>query len=119
MNCPHCATPNATSPTCRLCCLPTDAPASDTPMPGLITNEQVLGDTRIPEEPAPAVAPSARCRRCGADAGPGRFCERCGMALWPVGTETAPAEAPALRCLACGVPNDPRRPLCVACGQRL
>jgi hypothetical protein len=138
--CPHCATPAPTTPICRSCGLPVEAPPQIEPLPGveptryapqaaavsrldgLETTEEVLGDTSIPEveaKPAPTKPAPAPCRRCGAPAGAGRVCERCGMALAPVGREAKAEEPVTVRCRACGVPNPAEREVCCACGMRL
>jgi rRNA maturation endonuclease Nob1 len=84
-------------------------------MPGLITNEEVLGDTRIPEEPP--VHPS-RCPRCRVEVGEAHFCPRCGFAV-VVARGRAVGDLPQVRCLECGVPNPTERERCMACGKRM
>lgn len=90
---------------------------SPEPLAGLERTTDVQGDVGIPagdDEPAtPGV-----CRRCGAGAGSGRFCDRCGFRLVPSGRVGLDDE-PDLRCLSCGTLNRPGAPVCAACGQRM
>jgi hypothetical protein len=84
------------------------------PMPGLITNEEVLGDTRIPDEPVD----TSRCPRCKVDLGEARFCPRCGYAV--VAKKGVDVESgPMVTCTECGVPNPQGRKRCMACGNRI
>jgi hypothetical protein len=85
-------------------------------LPGLLTNEALLG--ALESEPAPA-APTGRCPRCQSDAGAESFCPRCGYRVRAIQPGTTPEVEPALVCLECSVPNPPGRVLCMACGKRL
>lgn len=84
-------------------------------MPGLVTNEEVLGDTRIPDEPLPE---SPRCPRCQVTVAEARFCPRCGYAVAVAHAEDD-GDAPLVLCLECGVPNPPERTKCMTCGNRM
>lgn len=95
----------------------TDVDVSVEPMPGLITNDEALGDTRIPDDEV-ADVPNT-CRRCGAAYTGGRFCERCGRTV-PPSAETAKEKVvPKLICLECSIPNPQGQARCLACGARL
>lgn len=83
-------------------------------MPGLITNDEALGDTRIPDPPEPE---NPRCPRCKVEVAGERFCPRCGYAV--VIEAAKEGEAPSVVCLECGVPNPPDRTQCMACGNRM
>jgi hypothetical protein len=83
-------------------------------LPDLMTNEDALGDTRIPGEPEPDLT---RCPRCGTSSGNSRSCERCGAFFGrAVGEGEAP---PPITCRECGSPNPAHRVKCLACGRRL
>ena len=93
-----------------------DSPAvASERLPGLVTNEEVLGDARIPDEPVPE---TPRCPRCKVEVAEARFCPRCGYAVVAQHAgETG--GAPNVVCLECGVPNPPARTQCMTCGNRL
>ncbi len=138
MRCPHCRTPKATTPRCAVCggevgqapavaderlrdlevTRASPAFAHAERLQDLETNEEILGDTRIPDEAETPAVP-ARCRRCGTEPGPGLFCERCGFALRPAGRLSASDAAPPLLCLACGNKNPQGRSSCLSCGHKL
>ena len=89
-------------------------------MPGLITNEEALGDLRIPGGDEKG---SRLCPRCRVDAGEEKLCPKCGY-LVPErcsrdgGAMTTVGNSLVL-CRQCGVPNPSGTAKCLACGGRL
>ncbi|MEE8409935.1 MAG: hypothetical protein V3T05_10035 [Myxococcota bacterium] len=88
-------------------------------MPGLITNDEALGDRRIADEEIEEIneVPDT-CRRCGAVYSGGRFCQRCGRTVLR-GVSEKVEVVPEQVCLECSTPNPAGRVCCVACGARL
>jgi ribosomal protein S27AE len=84
-------------------------------MPGLVTTEEALGDTRIPDEPVPE---TPRCPRCKVEVAEARFCPRCGYAVVAIHAESV-GSAPNVVCTECGVPNPSTRTQCMTCGNRI
>jgi hypothetical protein len=105
-----------TAPVPGLEARPVIPPVSPDPVPGLEHTVDVLGDVSIPDDEDHELA--RVCRRCGAAAGNGLFCDRCGFRLVPSGRDRRDDE-PDLRCLYCGTLNRPDAPVCAACGQRM
>jgi hypothetical protein len=84
-------------------------------MPGLITNDEAVGETCIPEEPP---VHTSRCPRCRIEVGEAHFCPRCGFAV-VVARGRGAGDLPPVRCLECGVQNPAERGRCMACGKRM